>query len=449
MRGLSRCFCASPAAATPSLDKLGKLVFNPPKRALPPEVELARQHATAGRDIMKGSEALVNLWREASKPRKGGAILPQPHGAKLDTPELFEQWLTQRDLHDKMERMEDKDGWFRWKYTKDPVVESKANWEPAFHGTWWYAVWLILESGILLESNDRSLGHDFWEPGVYCSPVLDTGLWYARPQLLFGDGVYHRCIFELRVDPARRMKSRQRGGVQWVFPGAAISLYAIWIRSNAPPANGEERVNGWEPELEALPAGRDYPPAIVNPRDGAWPEHYDKYAWDVSENNVPPWMRSGTPAPASTMTPAAKHEGHFSAAKAAGSGKRKKEKDSWESWSDPTAALFSWGFETPAGKAAAAKAMMNQLLAQGAWWGMDPAGWGESESWSEEWSEGAKGGKSGPNKWPSSSKTKGPDSMLPKGSLGKKWTPEADSSSLSLSGNIWESNAQKKARQWW
>ncbi|CAK0797193.1 unnamed protein product, partial [Prorocentrum cordatum] len=148
-------------------------------------------------------------------------------------------------------------------------VVPGADWEQAFHGTWWYAVWLVLDSGVLLESNDKASGHDFWEPGVYCTPVLETARWYARPHVLFGDGAYHRVLFELRVDPERRKRQRQRGGVQWVFNSSAVSIHAMWVEINAPPDNGEERVNEWDPGLEALPSGRDRPELVVNPRDFA------------------------------------------------------------------------------------------------------------------------------------------------------------------------------------
>ena len=50
----------------------------------------------------------------------------------------------------------------------------------AFHGSWWYALWCILDSGILCQSYDESMGHEFWQSGVYCSPCLDTAKqWYA------------------------------------------------------------------------------------------------------------------------------------------------------------------------------------------------------------------------------------------------------------------------------
>ena len=34
----------------------------------------------------------------------------------------------------------------------------------ACHGAWWYALWGLLRSGRVLESNDDSKGHEFWHP---------------------------------------------------------------------------------------------------------------------------------------------------------------------------------------------------------------------------------------------------------------------------------------------
>eukprot|EP00450_Noctiluca_scintillans_P022537 CAMPEP_0194533510 /NCGR_PEP_ID=MMETSP0253-20130528/71407_1 /TAXON_ID=2966 /ORGANISM="Noctiluca scintillans" /LENGTH=615 /DNA_ID=CAMNT_0039379071 /DNA_START=77 /DNA_END=1924 /DNA_ORIENTATION=- len=155
---------------------------------------------------------------------------------------------------------------------KHSVVRARDHWEKAFHGTRWYALWLILKSGVLLESNDQELGHDFWEPGVYCSPVLETAKWYARPHIVFGDDVYHRALLELRVDPAQRRRCRQRGGVQWVFPPTAISIVAIWIQVNGPPTYDEDRFRDWDRSLEAVPPGCSSVTNIVNTREGAWPE---------------------------------------------------------------------------------------------------------------------------------------------------------------------------------
>ena len=46
---------------------------------------------------------------------------------------------------------------------------------------------------------------------VYCTPKLSTAWAYARPQVVFGDGAYHRVILELRVSEAQRKKKASQG----------------------------------------------------------------------------------------------------------------------------------------------------------------------------------------------------------------------------------------------
>jgi len=321
-RGLSRCYCQArgelegppesgagggPSAEQPAPCSGEGEVQKASAQEEPDPLRRARSEALEGRDTVRGKEPLVSLWREVSKPRKGGAIPSQPPGCKVDFDALFFDWMEARGLAGILNREEDQEGWAVFSYRPpEPVVESRPNWEQAFHGTWWYAVWLILKSGVLLESNNRSLGHDFWEPGVYCSPSLDTGLWYARPQILFGDGVYHRVIFELRVDPEQRKRDRKRGGVQWVFPSSAVAVHAIWVRTNAPPKNGEERVNGWDPELEALPPGCTALQSIVNPRklaENPWPDMEDEFPFDKGNNDAPPWMQTSPSVAPGTQPP--------------------------------------------------------------------------------------------------------------------------------------------------
>ena len=60
----------------------------------------------------------------------------------------------------------------RWRfyrlYPHEGVVSHApdADIRTAFHGTWWYALWGLLRSGRVLESNDASKGHEFWCPGA-------------------------------------------------------------------------------------------------------------------------------------------------------------------------------------------------------------------------------------------------------------------------------------------
>ena len=270
-------------------------------------------------DAAEAREDLVIQWREVCKPRRAGAIAPKAKGSRKDFAPLFDEWLRARKLEDAL--MEDgfKDGWKIYRYLREPKVKyDEETWETAFHGTWWYSVWLVLHSGVFLESNDRDKGHDFWEPGVYCSPNLSTARWYARPHILFGDGVYHRIIFELRVNTEKRIRNRQRGGVQWVFKPDAVSLYAVWVQRNAPPANGEERINDWDPKLEARPPGEELVDVTVNPflelrRADEWSEtEMDEDGEEEPEDQpLPPHLHASNhsqnyPVPTSSSLPPAR-----------------------------------------------------------------------------------------------------------------------------------------------
>ena len=46
-----------------------------------------------------------------------------------------------------------------------------------------------------LESTWRQ-GHEFWFPGAFVSPLLETANWYSRPHDVFGDEMFHRVIVE-------------------------------------------------------------------------------------------------------------------------------------------------------------------------------------------------------------------------------------------------------------
>jgi len=257
------------------------------KEAVDENVREALEGASTGR------EDLVIQWREVCRPRRAGAVPAQPRGARKDFAALFDEWLKVRGLEGVLVEAGYEKGWKVYQYTKDPVVKSQPTWETAFHGTWWYSVWSVLDSGVFLESNDRDKGHDFWEPGVYCSPNLSTARWYARPQILFGDKVYHRVIFELRVNTEKRIRNRQRGGVQWIFKPDSVSLQAIWVQRNAPPKNGEERINDWDPSLEARPLGKEPVQSIVNPRTCDWSdaeEDQEGEAEEDDEDDVPPHL---------------------------------------------------------------------------------------------------------------------------------------------------------------
>ena len=94
--------------------------------------------------------------------------------------------------------------------------------------------------------------------GSYCTPNLRCAVSYGRPQVLFNDGVFHRCILELEVDWNRVLKHRspqKSSNVQWVFSNTDIKLCGFWVFINSPPCKGEQRINHWEPKHECVQLG--------------------------------------------------------------------------------------------------------------------------------------------------------------------------------------------------
>ena len=107
--------------------------------------------------------------------------------------------------------------------------------------------------------------HYIHPTSVYCSPKLSTAWAYARPQVVFGDGAYHRVILELRVSEAQRKKKRAKGGEQWVFESEHVRVHGVWVGVNMPPSSGDERLSHWDAGDEAVPPGRQQaPPSHVS-----------------------------------------------------------------------------------------------------------------------------------------------------------------------------------------
>jgi len=264
---------------------------------------LSPKQASNARD----TRSLSARWWDESRPRKRGAIRPAPKSSCDNFFALLTDWLKARGLEDALEHKEDKDGFVVYRYTRVPLTSEQEGWETAFHGTRWYALWLILASGVLLESDDREAGHDFWEPGVYCSPLIPTARWYARPHIVFGDGVYHRALLEVVVDTKRRKRERMRGGVQWVFPREAVAIRAVWLEKNAPPNVEEQRFTTWDPGLEAVPPGLSAPKPVTNEVAGLSREEADPEESNEVESNEavlgsePPHKESGATQPEAGM----------------------------------------------------------------------------------------------------------------------------------------------------
>ena len=128
-------------------------------------------------------------------------------------------------------------------------------------------MWLVAATGVILASHDRDLGHDFnTKQGVFCSPSLAIAEQYARPCKPFPDGLYHRLVYELWVEPGKRVKRKNGHTVQWIVPQNAVRLKALWLRIDAPPEEFVEGWSVWKPFLEAKPTDATGPD-IVNVSD--------------------------------------------------------------------------------------------------------------------------------------------------------------------------------------
>ena len=179
-------------------------------------------------------------------------------------PALFKEWLASRQASHLVSARQSSGDWYVYRLpwmSGERTGFQPGNWVQAFHGTRWYAVWPILNSKVLLESNNHDLGHDFGESGVYCSPLITTARSYGIPHDRFGDGVYYRAMLEVIVDLNLRTRRRSKGGEQRVLPSEAVRVKALWVQPNAPPADGEWRFNTWDAALEALPVAQLPPPA--------------------------------------------------------------------------------------------------------------------------------------------------------------------------------------------
>ena len=137
-------------------------------------------------EVEQDRAGLMEQWIELARGRKKKTIPTFPYSAHDDFMQLFEMWLQVRGLHEKLiqdeERCRDRDlaailDPRRWRFYKlqhpaqaqaSEAAAKDARWSFAWHGTWWYALWSILEAGRMLESNDETKGHDYLRgsPGV-------------------------------------------------------------------------------------------------------------------------------------------------------------------------------------------------------------------------------------------------------------------------------------------
>lgn len=61
------------------------------------------------------------------------------------------------------------------------------------------------------------------------------------------------------------LSKEKKEGVQWVFKSNSdVKVFGFWMFMNSPPNAGEERMGGWDPELEVLPPMQEVPPIAAD-----------------------------------------------------------------------------------------------------------------------------------------------------------------------------------------
>ena len=138
----------------------------------------------------------------------------------------------------------------------EPV--DTTGWQAAFHGTWFYALWSILRSGVLAPSHDLALGHMCHHEAVYSTADPMVACHYARPSVLVsGQEIFYRVIIAVRADLRRQIEkgfyASRKKEQQWAMPSDALVVTGFWVLPNSPVAIGEKRCSPWKPHLEALP----------------------------------------------------------------------------------------------------------------------------------------------------------------------------------------------------
>lgn len=214
-------------------------------------------------------------WAEYSRSNKIGEFRKQARGKgkqefqKLNVASDFrdlKRWLGQRKLTEylifapmdseelRQTNCSNETAMYAKYENPDSGMAPDSSWRTAYHGTWFYSLRNVLYHGVLLESRNTHIGHEFWEPGVYVSPKFETAREYARAHQMFNDGNYYRCVLKVVYDPDQVKKERERGGGQVVVPSCAVAIIGVIFCADDPPRKGEERFENWSDDLEVIPA---------------------------------------------------------------------------------------------------------------------------------------------------------------------------------------------------
>ena len=169
----------------------------------------------------------------------------------------------------------------------EPERDAASGWRQAFHGTWFYGIWNILERGLLLPRDNEEVDRLRQRQHVHVTPGFGTAKAFAPPHDLFGIGVYECVILELRVhEHCIQYRRTKCGGsyTQWRLTPEDVYIVGVWFGVNVGNEVGCTKVEAWREHLEILPAGRQVwspnpphdewwaSPDKSAPRGRVWPE---------------------------------------------------------------------------------------------------------------------------------------------------------------------------------
>ena len=143
------------------------------------------------------------------------------------------------------------------KTSPGPHGDGFSDWQRAWHGCKFEALYSIMYHGRLFASCDAERGERFFRqaPGVYLhkdATCKKTGN-YFRFVPLCNDGVFWAALWEVMIDRADRIVVKHSD--QWVQPERSVKLVALWLVGcqYEHMQSGWEVSEAWNPLLEAHP----------------------------------------------------------------------------------------------------------------------------------------------------------------------------------------------------
>merc|ERR1712151_194546 len=143
---------------------------------------------------------------------------------------------------------------------KTSAAGGPSDWQRAWHGCKFEALYSIMYHGRLLESCDVERGDRFFagKPGVYVHKdrTCEKTANYMRLVPLCRDGIFWGALWEVRVDRTDRIPVSNTD--QWVQPERSVRLVNLWLAgctydSSALNQHSWEVSDVWDPILEANP----------------------------------------------------------------------------------------------------------------------------------------------------------------------------------------------------